>query len=105
APSRATGLGGRLRAFMRNFDASQSHPDPLLLRRSLDETYRALASGRHAEVHFRHGIEVARELGYERSLLEASGEAASCFCGVGDPLIAEPLEGRQTVLDVGCGIG
>jgi SAM-dependent methyltransferase len=76
------------------------------IREAVTETYRAVAREPVGQFCYPVGRESAEGLGYEREWLDAvPAEVVDRFVGVGNPFGLRQFEGRERVLDVGCGAG
>jgi arsenite methyltransferase len=76
------------------------------LEAEVKATYRRVARGEDAELHFEVGRSVAEHLGYPGRLLDAiPAEALASFAGVGYHLDLAALKPGEAVLDLGSGSG
>jgi SAM-dependent methyltransferase len=81
--------------------------DTRRLRDEVASLYARVATEPSGPFHFHRGPQYAAErLGYDASELDSLPSLATAsFAGVGNPLLVDPLEPGETVLDVGCGGG
>ncbi len=81
--------------------------DTRRLRDEVGSLYARVATEPSGQFHFHRGPEYAAErLGYDPGELGSLPSLATAsFAGVGNPLLIDPLEPGETVLDVGCGGG
>jgi SAM-dependent methyltransferase len=81
--------------------------DTRRLREEVGSLYARVATDPSGSFHFHRGPEYAVErLGYDpEELGSLPALATASFAGVGNPLLIDPLEPGETVLDVGCGGG
>jgi len=77
-----------------------------ILRASVIDRFRRVATIPGQEQKFPVGPESARRLGYEECAVDSLPTSLTeSFCGVGNPLSLGEPEPGQSVLDLGCGAG
>jgi arsenite methyltransferase len=80
--------------------------EPEVLRASVREKYRQVATRPTSEFHFHTGRPLAALLGYDRNLVDRLPDrAVESFAGVADPLTLRPLQAGERVVDLGSGAG
>jgi arsenite methyltransferase len=80
--------------------------DPEVLRASVREKYREVATNPDGGFHFHTGRPLARLLGYDETLLASLPDrAVAAFAGVANPFSLRPLGQDDRVVDVGSGGG
>jgi arsenite methyltransferase len=81
--------------------------DTTMLTREVSAMYSRVATTPQGEFHFHRGpVYAARALGYDlQELARLPAFVTARFTGVGNPHKIAPLNGGETVLDIGCGAG
>jgi len=76
------------------------------IRTAIQEKYAEISRTALGKFAYPTGMEGARVLGYEDSVLSIlSAELMKSFCGVGNPFLAGPINPGEVLLDIGCGAG
>jgi arsenite methyltransferase len=76
------------------------------IRAAIQTKYAEISRSALGRFAYPTGIEGARALGYDVSVLSRlSPDLMKSFCGVGNPFLAGALNQGETLLDVGCGAG
>lgn len=80
--------------------------DPEVLRASVSEKYREVATHPTGEFHFHTGRPLATRLGYDSALVDRlPNRAVESFAGVANPFSLRPLHAAERVVDLGSGGG
>lgn len=86
--------------------SSETPVDPVALRDEVKSKYREVAANPHGSFHFHTGRRLARQLGYDASMVETMPDSAvESFAGVANPFALRPLEPSERVVDAGSGAG
>ncbi len=76
------------------------------IRQAIRAKYAEVSISASGKFSYPTGIEGARLLGYDPTVLHSAPDALlASFCGVGNPFSLGPVTQGQTVLDYGCGAG
>jgi arsenite methyltransferase len=77
-----------------------------VLRREIQKTYTEVSEHQEKDFVFPTGRNWAENLGYPKAELARVPEASvESFAGVANPFLLGPINGGETVLDLGCGAG
>lgn len=80
--------------------------DPAILREEVKGKYREVAQNPHGHFHFHTGRRLARQLGYDSTVVDALPDSAvESFAGVANPFSLRRLQQGERVLDAGSGGG
>ena len=80
--------------------------DPAILREEVKGKYREVAQNPQGNFHFHTGRRLARQLGYEPSVVDAMPDSAvESFAGVANPFSLRRLQQGERVVDAGSGGG
>lgn len=76
------------------------------IRSAIQQKYADISRSAVGKFAYLTGVEGARALGYDASILSrVPEELLMSFCGVGNPFQAGPVGEGESLLDVGCGSG
>lgn len=80
--------------------------DPVTLREEVKDKYREVATNPHGNYHFHTGRRLARQLGYDASVVDAMPDSGvESFAGVANPFALRRLQAGERVVDAGSGAG